>query len=338
MARLGVRLDFAPSLSAQDMSDLALLAERRGYETVWVPEGVGRDALTQLAAFAERTQRVKLGTGILPIFHRSPTLLAMSAFGMATVSNHRFILGLGVGHAYVVEGMHGIPFQRPLRRVRETVEIVRRLLRGEEVDYEGQVFSLSGARVGSPSDLRDVPIYLAALGPQMIELAGEIADGVLLNWASNKYISIALEHLRRDAARVGRDPEEIDVACYIRVMVTEDLEAAQPSLRCLLGRYANMPAYRKLFEQMGYSEEAAAIAGVWARGDREAPTVAVSEAMLRDLAVVGPADYCLQEIEARRALGLKSPVVAPFAAAEAKNTYRATIEAFSGDPEQSAGI
>ena len=173
MPRVGLRLDTGPQLDPIQLLELVRLAEDRGYETVWVPEGNGRDAMSQLTAFAAGTSRIGLGTGILPVFTRTPTLLAMSAGGLDAISQKRFILGLGVGHKSSVENGQGVSFSRPMTRLRETVEVVRRLLRGEQVTSSGRVYSFSNASLGFDPVRADVPIYLAALGPKMIELAGK---------------------------------------------------------------------------------------------------------------------------------------------------------------------
>jgi len=138
MARFGVRLENDPNLSPQDYQELASQAEKNGFEAVWVPEGGGRDSLTSLATIAMKTNSVKLGTGILPIFARTPTNTAMGAAGMAAVSDGRFMLGLGVGHAPTVESRDGIPFKQPMTRMRETIQIITALLSGEEVNFAGK--------------------------------------------------------------------------------------------------------------------------------------------------------------------------------------------------------
>ena len=329
MVRLGVRLDAIPQLTIEDMLDLALIAEERGYESAWVPEGGGRDSLTQLTAFAMATRRIHLGTGILPVFSRTPTLTAMSAVGLDMISNHRFILGLGVGHQGSVEGSHGIDFKNPFTRIKETVTIVRRLLRGEHVSYQGRLFKVAKATLGYAQEF-PVPLYLAALGPQMIELAGEVADGVLLNWASPTYLEEALGYLRRGADRAGRRVEEIDVACYIRVAVVADDDVVHGPLRRQLLRYIGMDYYRNFFLRTGFMEEIQAIDRHIARGDHDKAAGAITEEMQRQMAVFGPPEFCRQAIERRRKMGLKLPIIAPFAVGGAKNSYRATIEAFEG--------
>ena len=330
MARLGVRLDPGAVLTPQQTIGLATLAEERGYETFWVPEG-GANALVQLTAIATATSRIKLGTGILPIFSRTPTLLAMSAGGLDAISRQRFILGLGVGHQGSVEKGHGIPFRRPMTRIRETVEIVRRLLRGENVTYDGRVFNLQDSGLSFTPVRPDVPIYLAALGPKMIEMAGETADGVLLNWASPSYLEQAREHIRRGAERAGRNPEDIDVACYLRTAVVDDLERVKPELQGQIARYFRMPYYRDYFRQMGFEEETAIVSEALTRGDTAAAAAAISDEMQGELGIFGTAEQCRQRIEHLRSLGLKQPVVAPFMVGDdANESFRATIGAFSG--------
>ncbi len=184
MARYGVRFENDPSLTPQDFQELARLAEDRGYEMVWVPEGGGRDSLTALSAIAMVTERVQLATGILPVFARTAINTAMGAAGMAAVSGNRFILGLGVGHRPAVESRDGVPFRQPMTRLRETISIVRSLLAGEQVSYSGKHFNTTNASLGAAAPDAKVPIYIAALGPQMLELAGEMADGVLMNWTA----------------------------------------------------------------------------------------------------------------------------------------------------------
>ena len=212
MPRIAVRLENDPQLTPADSVELAQLAESRGYEMVWVPEGSGRDSLTQLAFLACHTGAVKLATGILPVYYRTPMLTAMSAAGLSDLSQGRFVLGLGVGHRPSVEGIHGIRFRRPLAHMRETITLVRSLLDGERVSLAGRVFNVDGASLGAAAPEQRTPIYVAALGPQMLELTGELADGVLLNWTASNYLERAIHHLRRGAEKAGRDPSEIDVA------------------------------------------------------------------------------------------------------------------------------
>jgi len=329
MARLGVRLDPNPQFTSEDSIDLAVLAERKGYEMVWAPEGGWRDSPTQLAAYAMATKRVKLGTGILPVFSRTPTLMAMTASSLDMISGHRFALGLGVGHRGMAEDGHGVAFEKPMTRMRETVEIVRRLLKGETVAYKGKVFDVKRGSLGYPQSF-PVPIYIAALGPQMLEVAGEVADGVLMNWASPSSIGEALTHLEVGATRAGRRVQDIDVGCYIRTAVVSDVESVRGPLKQQILRYAGMEYYRNFFAKTGFADEVQAIGRYLREGKTEKALESISEEMQRGLAVFGDAEYCKGEIEKRRRLGVKMPVVAPFAVGDAKGSYKRTVEAFGG--------
>ena len=330
MPRVAVRLENDPQIPPADSLELALLAESRNYEMVWVPEGGGRDSLTQLTYLAANTRHIKLATGILPIYFRTPMLTAMSAAGVGTLSNGRFVLGLGVGHRPSVEGNHGIHFRRPLTRMRETITLVRRLLDGERVSHAGKVFNVAGASLGAAAPEHRVPIYVAALGPQMLELTGELADGVLLNWTASRYLERAIHHLRQGAEKAGRDPSEIDVAGYVRVAVSDDQESARASLQGQIARYASNPFYHNFFRGTGFGEEMAAAEEATQRGDMEAAARAISREMQDQVAVVGNAGECRAEIEKRRSLGLSLPVVAPFTVDAAKESYLRVIEAFEG--------
>ena len=330
MPRIAVRLENDPQIPPADSLELAALAESRNYEMVWVPEGAGRDSLTQLTYLAVNTQRLKLATGILPIYYRTPMLTAMSAAGLGTLSNGRFILGLGVGHRPSVEGSHGIHFGRPLTRMRETITLVRGLLDGQRVTHSGRVFNVGSATLGAAAPEQRVPIYVAALGPQMLELTGELADGVLLNWTASRYLERAIHHLRAGAEKAGRDPSEIDVAGYVRVAVSDSQDEARSSLQGQIARYASNPFYHNFFRGMGFGEEMAAAEEAMQGGDMEAAGRAISQDMQDQVAVVGTAEECRAEIEKRRSLGLSLPVVAPFTVDEAKESYQRVIEAFEG--------
>ena len=325
MARYGVRFENDPSLTLQDLQELGQLAEELGYETVWAPEGGGRDSLTALATIALKTQRVRLGTGILPIYARTATNTAMGAAGMAAVSGGRFILGLGVGHRPTVEGRDGVPFRRPMSRLRETIRITRGLLSGETVAHKGHHFNISSASLGAAAPNERVPIYIAALGPQMLEMAGEMADGVLMNWTAESFIPQAVEHIKRGARMAGRDISEIDIAGYVRVAAGGDEEAVRASLRSQVARYASNTFYRNFFAETGFGNEMAEAAEALAAGDMARASEAITQEMQDQVAVIGTPEECRAALERRRAAGLQLPVVAPFDLGDNKESHRHTI-------------
>ena len=329
MARYGVRLENDPNLSPQDYQELSSQAEKNGFEAVWVPEGGGRDSLTSLATIAMKTDTVKLGTGILPIFARTPTNTAMSAAGMAAVSDGRFLLGLGVGHAPTVESRDGIPFKQPMTRMRETIQIIKALLSGEEVNFTGKQFKITGASMGAATPKTKVPIYIAALGPQMLEMVGELADGVLMNWTAVDYLGEAIGHIKRGAEKAGRDPNEIDITGYVRVAVGDNLTESRDSLRRQVARYASNPFYRNFFAQTGFDKEMSAAAAALADGNLDKAADSITEEMQDQVAIVGTVDECRAALEKRRAAGLQLPVIAPFAVGDNMASHRHVIEALA---------
>ena len=329
MPRYGVRFENDPSLTPRDLQELGQLAEELGYETVWAPEGGGRDSLTALATIAMKTERVRLGTGILPVYARTATNTAMGAAGMAAVSGGRFILGLGIGHRPTVEGRDGVPFRQPIARLRETIRIVRGLLSGETVNHQGRHFNVSSASLGAAAPEGPVPIYIAALGPQMLELAGEMADGVLMNWTAESFLPQAVEHISRGARMAGRDISDIDIAGYVRVAAGSDEEAVRASLRGQVARYASNTYYRNFFVETGFGDEMAEAAEALAAGDLARASEAITEEMQDQLAVVGSPAECRAALERRRAAGLQLPVVAPFAIGDNKESHIQTITAMA---------
>ncbi len=329
MARYGVRLENDPNLSPQDYQELSSQAEKNGFEAVWVPEGGGRDSLTSLATIAMKTDAVKLGTGILPIFARTPTNTAMGAAGMAAVSDGRFLLGLGVGHAPTVESRDGIPFNQPMTRMRETIQIIKALLSGEEVNFTGKQFKITGASMGAATPKTKVPIYIAALGPQMLEMVGELADGVLMNWTAVDYLGEAIGHIKRGAEKAGRDPNEIDIAGYVRVAVGDNLTESRVSLRRQVARYASNQFYRNFFSQTGFDKEMSAAAAALADGNLDKAADSITEEMQDQVAIVGTVEECRAALEKRRAAGLQLPVIAPFAVGDNMASHRHVIEAMA---------
>jgi alkanesulfonate monooxygenase SsuD/methylene tetrahydromethanopterin reductase-like flavin-dependent oxidoreductase (luciferase family) len=299
VARLGLRIR-EERLPVRQLVELARLIEAAGYETIWVPEGSGRDAFSQLTAYALATRDVKLGTGIVVIYGRSPSIHAMTAATLDHVSGGRAILGLGIGHKQVVPAQHGVPFDRPLGRIREHVETVRALVRGG-----------SSPRPLDFTPERDhLPIYLAALGPQMCRLAGEVADGILLNWVTPEYAARAIADVRRGAERAGRDPAAVDIACYIRAAVGDDAAAVREALGQETARYVALDFYRQMLDDSGFARETGAIMAALPRG-WDAAAAAVSDRLLEAVALLGGSDGWRARLDEYRAVGVTQPVIAP---------------------------
>jgi alkanesulfonate monooxygenase SsuD/methylene tetrahydromethanopterin reductase-like flavin-dependent oxidoreductase (luciferase family) len=188
------------------------------------------------------------------------------------------------------------------------------------------VFQVAGATLGAGKPDQPPPIYIAALGPQMLELAGEMADGVLLNWTASGYLEQAVEHVHAGARRAGRDPSEIDIAGYVRVAVTDDPAPARRNLQTQIVRYASNPFYGNFFRETGFRREMDFINEAVAKGDSSAAAEAVSEDMQDEVAAVGTPEWCAASIAARRSRGLQLPVVAPFTVGNPIDDYRAAIQ------------
>jgi alkanesulfonate monooxygenase SsuD/methylene tetrahydromethanopterin reductase-like flavin-dependent oxidoreductase (luciferase family) len=274
-----------------DFAGLARLGEDLGYAGVFLPEITGRDALVALAALAAETERLWLGTGVLPMGSRHPLLTAMAAATLDERSGGRAILGLGTGPA--VAGASD--------RLRRMVEALRLLFAGEPVTWEGRRIRLAAPMA------RPVPIWIAALGPRAVRLAGEIADGVLLNWCTPERVAEAVAAGRGSAVAAGRDPGELTVAVYVRANLAEPPDAAVDVLRPAAGEYASYPAYARQFEAMGLGEEARRGATAHAAGRPDE----VPEELVRAVALVGPAAQARERLEAYRAAGADLPVVYP---------------------------
>lgn len=326
MAFIGVRLGNEPQLRATDVQELAVAAEDLGYQEIWMTEGAGRDSLTQLTAIATATNRIVAGTGILPIFSRTPLITAMSAAGLAAVSGGRFILGLGVGNGPATTDGHGVPFARPMNRLRDTITIVRRLLEGGEVSHQGNAVQVSRASLGDAAPKEKVLIYIAALGPGMLRLAGELADGVLLSWTPSSFLKHAIQQVRDGAVNAGRDPDEVEISGYVRVAVTGDLEAGRVALQNEIARYSGSSHYRNFFRFTGFFLEMEAAESAWQRADDSARIEVISVAMQDELGLVGSAQRCLAGLEELRSLGLAKPIIAPLPVGDLKTAYETTMK------------
>ncbi len=313
-------------LPVRALVDYAALADRLGFDSVWIPEGQGRELMATIGAMGQATSRIRLATGILPFYSRPPALTAMAAATLADLTGGRFILGIGTGHPAIIEEGYGLRYREPLAAAREFMLIVRRVVTGERVGMHGRVFRVEAFQLESRPRHR-VPIYLAALGPRMLRLAAQLADGVILNWISPARVRSAVEIVRQEALLAGRDPASVDVVCFVRAAITPAREAAWKVMRRLLATYAVMPAYARMFEEAGFTGDVAAMSAAWATGGVEAAAAAASDEFVRDLAVVGSAQECLEGLSRYCDAGADLVAAYPFPVGDdAAGSMRATIE------------
>jgi F420-dependent oxidoreductase-like protein len=298
-------------------------AERLGYESAYVTHIAGRDSLTVLTAYAMRTERIRLGTGVVPIYTRTPASMAQTAATIDDASHGRLTLGLGVSHRPVVEGWHGQTIDKPVAEMREYVAIVRAILRGEDPPPGAKwrtSFHLAGL------DPRpELPVYVAALSPAMLRLAGEVADGVILWLCTPPYIrDVVIPELRAGRERAGKPLDGFDVVPAIPTGLVDDPADAHASLRRELIPYFGLPFYRAMIERSGFEREIADFDA--AGGDFEAMQAAISERFLAELAAVGDAETVRAGVARYRAAGATSPCVGPIS----RTDFGATLDAAAG--------
>ncbi|MFB6184078.1 MAG: TIGR04024 family LLM class F420-dependent oxidoreductase [Haloarculaceae archaeon] len=293
-------LPVAAQPSVETLVDFASNAERLGYDRVWLPETWGRDAVTTLTTIAERTETVGVGTSILPIYSRSPALIGQTAATLQEVAGGRLRLGLGPSGPLVVEGWHGVDYDRPLRRTRETIEIVRAVLSGERVEYDGDVFQLSGFRLRCSPPNPTPPLDAAGMGPKAVELAGRFADGWHALLFTPDGLAERLTDLRRGADLGDRDPEDLRVTLSVTCLVDPDdpgraRDLARQHLAFYVGGMGTF--YRDSLARQGYEDVAHEIAQLWANGEKEAATAAAPDDLLSKLAAAGTSEHARERLD-----------------------------------------
>lgn len=290
------------------------LADRLGFASVWLGEAWGYELFTSLADLARVTSGIKIGAGVANVFSRSPAVIASSIATLDERSGGRMILGFGTSGPQVVEHWHGVPFARSLRRLREYVEIVNTILRRERLVYHGEIFHLERGFTLRFHPLRDhVPIYLASLAPRSIDLAGEIADGILpIYWPVDDFRGL---RARLDSASgsAGRPAGSVRIAPYITVGVISDdaeCQAARRRARGPIAFYVGRMGtfYARMLRRHGFGEEVEAILRGWERG-RDGALDAVSDRLLDATAIVGAPPEVVRTLRRWRALGVDEPLI-----------------------------
>ena len=296
----------------EEFSTYVIEAERMGVDSVWSAEAWGHDGATPLAYLAAKTSRIKLGSGILQTVGRTPANLAMTAMTLASMSNGRFLLGLGVSGPQVVEGWHGVPYTRPIRRLRETIDIVRLIASGERSAYDGQIFHLplpggEGKAIRSRAKPQpNIPIYLATLSPNSLELTGEAADGWLGTSFMPEHADVFFDHIRRGAQKAGRPFESIDLAVGGAVGFSDDVEQLvarhRPGIAFTLGAMGSKRHnfYNAAFRRAGYDEDAIAVQNRWLEGDREGAASLVPDELVLQTNLLGTEDMVRERIRKYR--------------------------------------
>jgi len=279
---LSVPLD---GFTLAEHGELAREAERLGYADAWSLEADGVDCFAPLAVVGAATS-MRLGTAIANVFTRGPATLAMCAAGIAEVAPGRFCLGIGAGSQPIVEAWNGGAFSRPATRVREMAQFLRRALAGERVVFRGETFSVDGFRL-TRTPGHPIPIYVAALRPGMLRVAGEVGDGVIVNWLSADDVPKSVAVCREAARRVGRDPDALEVTARLLINVDPPGPQSDVAVRRHVTAYLNVPVYRAFQEWLGRGDALGPMWSAWQRGDRKAAVAAVPEPVMNDLIIRG---------------------------------------------------
>jgi F420-dependent oxidoreductase-like protein len=305
--------------------EFAVAAERLGVDSVWIPEVWGYDALTGLAYLAAKTSTLRLGTFVVQLGSRSPAMLATSALSLQELSGGRFLLGVGTSGPRVMEGWHGVRFRKPVETTRETIEIIRTVSRAERLEHPGEIYPLplpdsSGAALIPMVRPRQVPIYVAAMGPRNLRLTGEAADG----WLGNAFIpetaEVFLGPLREGAERAGRTLADLDLVAPVAVEFHDDDAAAAAAARRHADGYAftigamgtgGRNFYNDAFTRLGYGDQVAAVAELWQSGRRDEARAAVPIDLGRLTNLVDTADRITERLHTYRAAGITTLLAKP---------------------------
>ena len=298
--------------------DFVVEAEKLGVDAVWTAEAWGQDAIAPLAFIAARTSKIRLGTGIMQISARTPSMTAMTALTMAAISNDRFLLGLGVSGPQVVEGLQGRPFKAPLTRLKETVEIVRMAFRGEKIQYSGRYHELplpngegKALRLSQPPN-ESIPIYLATLGPKALEYTGEAADGWLGTSFTPGHAESHLTHIGTGAESANRSISDIDIQAGGTVTFTEDPASVIASMKqgfaFQLGAMGSAKTnfYNDAYKRAGWDEDAREVQRLWVDGKRDEAVARVPDDMVEQSNLIGDEEQVKSRLKIYRDAGVNT--------------------------------
>jgi probable F420-dependent oxidoreductase len=283
-----------PGLTLAAHEELVRRAEAAGYTDFWSGETNGPDGFTPLALSAAWTTQARLGTGIVGVFQRGPALLAQEAAALASASDGRFVLGIGSSSDRIVEGWNGIPFERPLSKVRETLEFLRTALAGERTETGFKLESAPAERV---------PIVLAALRGKMLELAMEQGDGAFTNF-------LPLGGLSKVTAQLRGAPEDFELLCRFFCLPGER-EAVEPLARFMFSSYITVPVYAAFYRWLGYGEQIEPMIAAWEAGDRQAAAAAAPWDLIEEMFIFGTPEQMVERIGAFVEGGITLPILTP---------------------------
>jgi F420-dependent oxidoreductase-like protein len=283
-----------PGMSWRQIRDAAVLAEELGYSCISMGESWGEDALTSLAQLAAVTRRIRLGTSIVPVFARSPANLAMAALNLDRMSEGRFFLGLGTSGRLVIEDLHGERFARPLTRMREYIDIIRKAARGERLDHDGEFFHTKRFQLRLTPYRASLPIYIAALSPPSLRLTGELADGWLPIFLAPSRMAAAVAELKAAAEAAGRTLRDLAISPQVSIYVTDDVAAARDRERPHIAFYIGGMGvfYHAYMHRIGFGVEADRVRAAFLAKERDRAAALVTDEMVDAMTILGTPEQC----------------------------------------------
>jgi F420-dependent oxidoreductase-like protein len=325
--KLGVHIGYwGLGLTSEDQLAIVQEAERLGYDSVWAAEAYGSDAATILAWMAAGTSKIRLGSAIFQMPARSPAMTAMTAATIDQLSGGRMILGIGTSGPQVAEGWHGQRFAKQLQRTREYVAVVRMALARERVVFKGETLELplpdgpgKALKLTIAPVQDEIPIYLAAIGPNNTRLAGEIADGWIPTLLSPEHLAQFRPLLEEGAASSGRSLDGFDIAPTVNLCISDDAEAARDVMRPVMALYVGGMGsreknfYNQLVQRYGFEDAAKEVQDLYLEGKKEEAAAALPAELIDKVALCGPADRVRERLEVYREAGVGTLGITPMA-------------------------
>ena len=330
MGKLAFVLPNWATLTRDEVIYYAKLGEDLNYDTIWIPETWGNDAFTIMNTIAENTTRIKFGCGIISVFSRSAANIAQTIATIDTFSGGRAILGLGPSTNIVNENWHGMKHERPLRRTREYVEIIRLILSGERVTYEGEIIKIRNMKFQTKPLRRNIPVYLASLGPKNLELTGQLADGWLPFLCPESHINKLKKNVEDAALKAGRSMSDITICPYVPALLSSDnQEEADFKIKEFISFYVGAmgPHYYNLVTSYGFGDDAVNIREAWNNKDLVKCAESVSDELLDLVAVKGTADSAHKKLDSYREVSDCPILMFPFKST--KEQILETLEALA---------
>lgn len=310
--RTGITVPTIPAQPPVAKTAVAMAKEycNKGYNEIWLAEVNTGDSYALAGALSQALPGVRIGVGVAPLMTRTPFIHAMAGATLHELTDGNFALGLGVSSENIVRDWGGQPYDKPLARMRDYLTVLRGALAGEKVNYEGETLSARKLRLGNKLEGK-VPIYVGALNPGMLRLAGALADGVVLNMVPESALPQVLGEVRKGAEEAGRDPADLEVVARLHVHLCDNLDEGRAMIKMGFGPYAATAGYNRFFRWAGMEEEARGVLDAFSKGDRAGVAAAMTERLCDAIGVVGPEDHVKGRIRAYAEAGVDVCVINP---------------------------